>query len=316
MRNAVSRRRWESVADENSISSKISRSGRNEIVVPVSFGLADDLEVGLRDAARELLAIDLPVAPDLGHEPLAERVDDRDADAVETAGDLVAVAAELPAGVQLRQDDGERGLPLVLHHVDRDAAAGVGDGDRVVRVDGDLDDLVVAGHGLVDGVVDELVDEVVKPSRAGRADVHAGSQTDGLEAFEDRDVLSGIGGVCHKPPERKNACKTGVLRASVKYIRHRGRDAPPRGSRRRLSARPRGGPDPRSRRSAHAASSTSAAVGSTTLAARPRTALLRAPARARTGAPAASPRRGRPGASRGPRRPSGRARRPRSTTPC
>ena len=37
MRNAVSRSRWASVDAENSVSSKISRSGRNEIVVPLSF---------------------------------------------------------------------------------------------------------------------------------------------------------------------------------------------------------------------------------------------------------------------------------------
>ena len=169
--------------------------------------LADDLEVGLRDATRELLAVDLPVAAHLGDEPLAERVHDRETDAVETAGDLVAVPAELPAGVELRQDDGQGGLPLVLHHVDRDAPAGVGDGDRVVRVDRHVDALVVTRHGLVDGVVDELVDEVVEPSRAGRADVHPGSQADGLEALEDRDVLSGVGGVRHKPPDKKMPAK-------------------------------------------------------------------------------------------------------------
>ena len=70
--------------------------------------VADDLHVALRDAARELLAVDLAVAPHLGDEPLGERVHDRDADAVEAAGDLVAVAAELAAGVELRQHDRQR----------------------------------------------------------------------------------------------------------------------------------------------------------------------------------------------------------------
>ena len=76
--------------------------------------LADDLDVGQRDAALELLAVDLAVAAHLGDEPLGERVDDRDADAVQAAGDLVAVAAELAAGVQLRQHDRQRRQPLVL----------------------------------------------------------------------------------------------------------------------------------------------------------------------------------------------------------
>ena len=108
VRNAVSRRRCDSVSVDHSISSKISASGRNEIVVPVSCRDADRLHVGVRHAARELLAVDLPVAVHLGDEPLGERVDDGDADAVEAAGDLVAAPAELAAGVQLRQHDRQR----------------------------------------------------------------------------------------------------------------------------------------------------------------------------------------------------------------
>ena len=111
VRNAVSRRRCDSVAAENSVSSKTSGSGRNEIVVPDSsfVGDADRLHVPGGLAAGELLAVHLAVAPDLGDEPLGERVHDRHADAVQPAGDLVALAAELPAGMELRQDDGECG---------------------------------------------------------------------------------------------------------------------------------------------------------------------------------------------------------------
>ena len=93
------------------------------MVVPVSRCVADDLHVALRDAARELLPVHLPVAAHLGDQPLGERVDDRDADAVQAAGDLVAAAAELAAGVQLRQHDGERRQALVRHHVHGDAAS-------------------------------------------------------------------------------------------------------------------------------------------------------------------------------------------------
>ena len=63
--------------------------------------------------ARELLAVHLAVAPDLGDKPFGERVHDRDADAVQAAGDLVAVAAELPAGMELRQDDRQRRQSLL-----------------------------------------------------------------------------------------------------------------------------------------------------------------------------------------------------------
>ena len=58
-----------------------------------------------RLAAREALRPDEAVAAHLDRQPLRERVDDRDADAVQAAGDLVAAAAELAAGVQHRQHD-------------------------------------------------------------------------------------------------------------------------------------------------------------------------------------------------------------------
>jgi hypothetical protein len=58
----------------------------------------------------------------------------------------------------------------------------------------DLDAVVPAREGLVDGVVDDLVDQVMKSSRPGRADVHAGALTNGLQALENRDVFSAVTG--------------------------------------------------------------------------------------------------------------------------
>ena len=115
---------------------------------------------------------------------------------MEAAGHLVAAAlAELAAGVQ----DGEHDLGcrplLLLHRVDGDAAPVVGDGDRVVRVDHDLDLVGLAGERLVDSVVDNLVDQVVEAAGAGRADVHARPLADGLETLEDGDVLRVVAAV-------------------------------------------------------------------------------------------------------------------------
>ena len=167
----------------------------------------DRLHLRRRLAARELLAVDLAVALDLGDQALGERVDDRDADAVQAAGDLVAALAELAAGVQLRQDDGQRGQALVLHHVDRDARAVVPDGHRLVRMEGHLDEVAAAGESLVDGVRDHLVHEVVEAPGARRADVHAGPFPDRLEALEDRDVFCGVG--CFRQVQKK-PCKSHI----------------------------------------------------------------------------------------------------------
>src|SRR5919106_1029518 len=60
-----------------------------------------------RDPAGELLAVDLALPVHLGHQPLGERVHDGNAHPVEAAGDLVAPAAELAAGMELREDDRE-----------------------------------------------------------------------------------------------------------------------------------------------------------------------------------------------------------------
>ena len=163
--------------------------------------LAGDLEARRRLAARELLAVELAVAPDLGGQPLGECVHDGDADAVEAARDLVRsiVAAELAAGVQLRQHHRQRGDPsLICHRVDGDAGAVVADRDRVVRMDGHVDRVRAARKGLVDRVVDRLVDEMMEPARTRRADVHARPQPDRLEAFEDGDVFCSIGTFRHE----------------------------------------------------------------------------------------------------------------------
>ena len=107
---------------------------------------------------------------------------------MEAARDLVAVAAELAAGVELREHDGQRGEPLLLDDVDRDAPSRVDHRDRVVGVDRDVDQVVASCERLVDGVVDDLVDEVVEPTRAGRADVHPGRNRTGSRP--SRTVMS------------------------------------------------------------------------------------------------------------------------------
>ncbi len=158
----------------------------------VGLHLPDGLHVARRLAALELLAVDVAVAAHLGDETLGERVHDRDADAVEAAGDLVAVTAELAAGVELRKYDRERRQALFLHQVDRDARAPILDRDGMVRMEGHFDPVVAALEGFVDGVVDHLIDEVMEAAETGRTDVHPGPEPDRLEAFQDRDVLSGV----------------------------------------------------------------------------------------------------------------------------
>ena len=155
---------------------------------------ADDCQRLRRHAALKGDLVDLAVALDLDFHARRQGVDDGNADAVQAARDLVAVAAELAARVQDGQDDLD-GRLAALVHVDRDAAAVVDDRDAVVLVDRHVDVVAVAGERLIDGVVDDLVDEMVQTALARAADVHARAHADGLEPLEDLDLLGAVVGL-------------------------------------------------------------------------------------------------------------------------
>ncbi len=158
--------------------------------------LAGDLELGLELAALgEVHEVALALAVDLDLAALGEGVDDRHAHTVEPAGDLVALTAELAAGVQDREHGLGRRLALG-HLVGGDAPAVVADLTAAVGQEGHVDAGAVARHRLVHRVVDDLVDEVVQAAGTGAADVHPGPLADGLQAFQDGDVLGGVGRCC------------------------------------------------------------------------------------------------------------------------
>src|SRR5204862_4321351 len=135
---------------------------------------------------------------------------------------------ELAARVQDGQDDLGGRATLLLHDRDRNAAAVVGLGDRVVRVDDDVDDRAVAGERLVDRVVDDLPDQVMQAADTGRADVHARALAHGIEALENRDVLRVVARL------RARGVRAGILRhstsADVSKPRSRAYDATDRGA--------------------------------------------------------------------------------------
>ena len=104
------------------------------------LGRAGLLQRRDRLAIAKLHLVRVAVAADGQAQPLGERVDDRHADAVQAARDLVGVAVELAAGVQHGHHDLGGGTPqlVVGMDLDGDAAAVVDHADRVVGVDDDL----------------------------------------------------------------------------------------------------------------------------------------------------------------------------------
>jgi hypothetical protein len=159
---------------------------------------ADDLQRILRLAELVFLAMLVAVAIDRQRQMIRQRVDDRHADAVQPAGNLVAVVVEFAAGVEHRHHDFGRRAPFFGLDADRDAAPVVDHADRAVAVDRHLDVIAESGQRLVDRVVDDFENHVMQTgSIIGVADVHARPLANGLESLQDLDftgiVLIGHG---------------------------------------------------------------------------------------------------------------------------
>ena len=139
----------------------------------------------------ELHAVGLALAAYGEAQPLRQSIYHGHADAVQAACDLVRIVVELAAGMQLGHDDfGSRASLLVIRMFPGwNAAAVVGDADRVVGVNGYRDVVAVAGQGLVDGVVHHLEHHVVQAGAVGSvADVHAGTLAHRIQALEHLDA--------------------------------------------------------------------------------------------------------------------------------
>ena len=145
-------------------------------------------------SAFKLQKTGFPVAAHGEAQPRRKRVHAGNADAVQAAGDLVAVVVELAARMQFRQGDfrgASLGIVLVVpFDGGGNAAPVVHDGDGVVGVDRHLNARGEARESFVDRVVDDFVDEMVQTGTVGRvADVHARALAYGLQTLQDLDAF-------------------------------------------------------------------------------------------------------------------------------
>ena len=194
LRKASSRRRCSSVAKSNSVLVKVCGRGQEG-----HFGAAHvrrighDLQRRLGFAVAEAHVVFLAVAPDAQVEDLGQRIDDRHADAMQAAGDLVGVLLELSARMQLGHDDFGGGDAFAFVDAGGNAAAIVAHGAGAVGIQRHVDAVGIAGQRLVDGIVDDFVDHVMQARAViGVADIHARPLAHGIEALQHLDAVGVI----------------------------------------------------------------------------------------------------------------------------
>ena len=117
-------------------------------------------------------------------QPLRQGVDYAGAHAVQAAGDLIALAAELTAGVQDGIHDLERGGTRLMVLCCRDAASVVAHFNHVVGLNFHLDVGTIARQRFVYGVIDNFIDQMVQSGLRRRADIHTGALAHGFQPFQ------------------------------------------------------------------------------------------------------------------------------------
>ena len=170
-----------------------------------------------------LVAVHIAAPFNLYNHVGGESIDDRGADAVQTAGNLVDGVAELAARMQNRVDHARGRNLLRRMNVHRDTAAVVNDGDAAVLLKRDVDFGAISCEVLVDTVVENFPYKVVKTFAARRADVHTGPLADGFKPFQNDNLTAIV--FCHADTfltvsalHAKNAVTTAILYAVTTAI--------------------------------------------------------------------------------------------------
>jgi hypothetical protein len=142
----------------------------------------------LRLAQAVFLLIELAVAMNSELQVFRECVDDRYADAMETARNLVRGVVELTAGVQHGHDHFCGRATLLRMDIHRYSTAVIGHSDRLVGMDRDRYFAAVTSQCFVNGVVYYLEHHVVQTGAVvGVTDVHSWSLADRIETLQNLD---------------------------------------------------------------------------------------------------------------------------------
>ena len=125
--------------------------------------------------------------------PLAQRIDDRRANAMQTAGIRIILMIELTAGVQLGIDDLHAGDAQFRVNIHRNTASVILDRRAAVLMQLYGDASGVAVGDLVDRVIHDLPKQMMQTAGAGRTDVHARTHPNRIQPFKHLEHAGRVG---------------------------------------------------------------------------------------------------------------------------
>ena len=157
-------------------------------------GITDFLHRIQGRADAVLLLVEVALRAHIHFERNAKRIYAAYAYPVQTARNLVAVLVKLAASVQYGQYYFEGRLALLGVPAYGNTPAVVTDGNRIIFVDGNLNQVAVPGQGLVDGVIHHFPHQVVEAFDTRIADVHAGALAHRLQPFQHLNAIGRVVG--------------------------------------------------------------------------------------------------------------------------
>ena len=136
-------------------------------------------------------------APDGKFQKLGQCVDNRNANAVESAGHLIGIVVgrvlELAAGMQLSHDNFSCRNAFFLVHASWNAATIIFDRYRTIGIEFDQHKIAMPRERLVDGIVGNFKHHVMQATAIiGVADIHAWALAHCIQAFQNLDAIGTI----------------------------------------------------------------------------------------------------------------------------
>ncbi len=155
--------------------------------------LANIFQWPKRMATGETLPVKAPVERHFHFNMIRQRVDHGNTDTVQTTGSLIDLRVKFAAGMKRRHDDFESRFVFELRmRIDRYAAAIVCHREIAILLKIDIDEIGVASHRFVHGIVDDFGEKVMQRPLIRSANIHAGAAANRLKPFENLNIRSTI----------------------------------------------------------------------------------------------------------------------------